>query len=50
MCFNSYFRIKNVNLDKEKEDEINLKKKEARKQKLLEKNKISRQESNGAFS
>ena len=38
------FRIKNVNLDKEKEQEISTKKKEARKQKLLEKNNISRQE------
>jgi len=37
-------RIKNVNLDKEKEQEISTKKKEARKQKLLEKNNISRQE------
>jgi len=37
-------RIKNVNLDKEKEEEIETKKKEARKQKLLEKNHISRQE------
>lgn len=37
-------RIKNVNLDKEKDEEMNVKKKEARKQKLLEKNNISRQE------
>jgi len=37
-------RIKHVNLDQEKEKEIELKKKEARKQKLLEKDKISRQE------
>jgi len=37
-------RIKNVNLDQEKDEEMNLKKKEARKQKLLEKNNISRQE------
>ena len=39
-----FSRIKNVNLDKEKEDEIDMKKKEARKQKLMEKNKISRME------
>jgi len=37
-------RIKSVNLDKEKEEEINTKKKEARRQKLMEKNHISRQE------
>jgi len=37
-------RIKNVNLDKEKEEEIDAKKKESRKQKLLEKSKNSRQE------
>ncbi len=33
-----------MNLDKEKEEEIEQKKKEARKRKLLEKGKISRQE------
>jgi len=37
-------RIKNVNLDKEKEEEIEMKKKEARRKKLMEKNKISRME------
>lgn len=37
-------RIKHVNLDQEKEKEIDLKRKEMRKQKLLEKNKISKQE------
>merc|ERR1719187_145084 len=37
-------RIKHVNLDQEKEEEIDLKRKEARKKKLLEKNKISKQE------
>ena len=42
--FPLYPRIKNVNLDQEKDEEMNLKKKEARKQKLLEKNNISRQE------
>ena len=42
--FPLYRRIKNVNLDQEKDEEMNLKKKEARKQKLLEKNNISRQE------
>jgi len=37
-------RIKNVDLDKEKNAELDLKKKEARKQKLLEKSTISKQE------
>jgi len=37
-------RIKNVDLDKEKNAEIDLKKKEARKKKLLEKSTISKQE------
>jgi len=37
-------RIKNVNLDKEKNEEMDTKKKEARKQKLLEKSTNSRQE------
>jgi len=37
-------RIKHVDLDKEKDKEIDLKRKEMRKQKLLEKNKISKQE------
>lgn len=37
-------RIKSVNLDKEKQEEIEMKKKEARRQKLMEKNHISRQE------
>lgn len=37
-------RIKNVDLDKEKNAELDLKKKEARKQKLMEKSSISKQE------
>lgn len=37
-------RIKNVNLDKEKEEELQMKKQEARKKKLLDKAKDSKQE------
>jgi len=37
-------RIKNVDLDKEKKEELDLQKKEARKRKLLEKSSISKQE------
>ena len=37
-------RIKNVDLDREKKEEIERKKREARKKKLLEKSKISKQE------
>merc|ERR1712106_131294 len=37
-------RVKNADLDKEKNAELDLKKKEARKQKLLEKSTISKQE------
>ena len=39
-----YLRIKHVDLDKEKNEEIERKKMEARKKKLLEKSKISKQE------